>query len=77
MVDKLKQAGVEQVGFAYVLPKEKRSAVNDPVARVLAERERLDAGFPGERHALSIVGHLLLIGGGGRAASLCCRASPP
>jgi hypothetical protein len=24
VVDKLKQAGVEQIGFAYVLPQEKR-----------------------------------------------------
>jgi protein TonB len=36
--------------------------VDDPVARVLAERESLDAGFPGSV-ALSIVAHLLLVGG--------------
>jgi len=35
--------------------------VDDPVARVIAERERLDAGFPGSV-MLSTAGHLLLVG---------------
>jgi protein TonB len=36
--------------------------VDDPVARVLAERESMDAGFPGSV-MLSLAGHLLLLGG--------------
>lgn len=35
--------------------------MDDPVARVLAERESLDAGFPGSV-VLSVVAHLMLLG---------------
>ena len=36
VVDKIKKAGVEQIGFAYVLPAGEGTAVNDPVDAVLA-----------------------------------------
>jgi TonB family protein len=48
--------------------------MDDPVARVLAERESLDAGFPGSV-VLSIVAHLLLVGGA-MAAPFVFPAAP-
>ncbi len=62
VVDKMKHAGVEQIGFVYVLPAEKGRAVNDAVDRLIVEREAMDRGLPGGV-VLSISAHAFLVAG--------------
>ena len=69
VVDKIKKAGVDQIGFAYVLPQEKAAEVNDPVDTVLAQREALDRGFSGSLLVSGLV-HGALVGAALLAAFL-------
>ena len=53
VVDTIKKAGVEQIGFVYVLPAEKARVI-DAVDRVLEQRAALDRGFAPTPRALDL-----------------------
>ena len=77
VVDKIKQRGRRADRVRLRAARGEARAVNDPVDRLLVERQRAGPRASRQRVLVSLVGHLVLVGRRRRRCRCCFRASPP